>query len=123
MSTPEEILLYNRLRRDVGASDAVLSDEAALLLFEEAAEDQNYPDDVAKQTAFTRVLAIRGILADSAKLGKYAQNQHQEDFTKVFDNLSKLLEYWENQVMLAADPLDEDVLPFFFGLAHGTRGL
>lgn len=123
MSTPEELLLYNRLRRDVGASEDVLTNDMALLLFEEAAEDQNYPDDVAKQTAFTRVLAIRGILADAAKLGKYAQNQHQEDFTKVFDNLSKLLEYWEGQVTLAADPIEEGTSPFFFGLAEGRRGL
>lgn len=121
MSTPEPQVLYARLRRDVGASDAVLTDSMAEALFAESLEF--YPEDNAKMVAYTRVLALRGIRASSALLGKYAQNQHEEDMTKVFDNLSELLAYWETQVAVAADPIEEGVSPFFFGLAHGVRGL
>lgn len=121
MSVPEAEVLYARLRRDVGANSDVLTDPMAEALFDESAEF--YPSDTSKMTAYTRVLALRGIMASSALLGKYAQNQHQEDFTKVFDNLSKLLAYWEAEVEKAADPIEETVSPFFFGLAHGTRGL
>lgn len=121
MSTPEELLLYARLRRDVGASDSVLTDEMAAILFEESLEF--YPDDTSKRIAYTRVLALRGIRASAALLGKYAQNQHQEDLSKVFDNIGKLLEYWELEVAKVADPLEEGIAPFFFGVAVGRRGL
>lgn len=110
---------YDRLRRDIGTSDAVMDDPTAELYFVEATE--KYPNDTAKMTAYTRVIAIRGIRASSAMLGKYAQNQSEEDLTKVFDNLGKLLDEWKEEVASAADPANT-AGNFFFGVAQGQRG-
>lgn len=111
---------YNRLRRDVGASDAVLTDELAEEYFEEAAE--KHPTDTAKMIAYARVIALRGIRASAALLGKYAQNQDQEDLTKVFDNLSDMLEDAIKDVESAQDVIEGGAAPFFFGVASGNRG-
>lgn len=115
------LIQYNRLRRDVGASDDVLTDALAEEYFVESQE--KYPDDTAKMIAYARVVALKGIRASAAMLGKYAQNQSQEDLTKVFDNLSVLLKDYTDEVSLAADPVDQGVTaPFFFGVARGRRG-
>lgn len=112
---------YNRLRRDTGAPDSVLDDAAAEEYFSEASE--RYPDDTAKMVAYARVLVLRGILASASLLGKYAQNQSQEDLTKVFDNLTKLVDYWSKEVGVVSDPLDTSAIaPFFFDVGHGQRG-
>lgn len=116
----EAIKQYSRLRRDVGASDAVLDDPMAEEYFVESLE--RYPVDVSKMIAYARVIALRGIRASAALLGKYAQNQSTEDLTKVFDNLSELLVYWDTQVGVVADPISSDQTPFFFGSAQGARG-
>jgi hypothetical protein len=113
-------LEYNRLRRDVGANEAVFDDTYAELLFEESTE--RYPDDTSKMKAYTRVLALRGIRASAAMLGKYAQNQSEEDLTKVFDNVSALLKDAEKEVDKVADAIEADTAPFFFGTARGWRG-
>lgn len=110
---------YNRLRRDVGASDAVLTDTLAEEYFEEALE--KYPDDTSKMIAYARVIALKGIRASAAMLGKYAQNQSSEDLTKVFDNLGKMLEEAQMEVDTVADVL-ETASYSFFGVANGTRG-
>lgn len=113
---------YNRLRRDVGASEDVLTNELAEEYFEEALE--KYPNDTAKMVAQARVIALKGIRASAALLGKYAQNQSEEDLTKVFDNLTELLHDAQAEVEYAADPVDQsNVTPFFFGVARGRRGL
>lgn len=113
---------YNRLRRDVGASEDVLTDALAEEYFEEALE--KYPNDTAKMIAQARVIALKGIRASAALLGKYAQNQSEEDLTKVFDNLSELLEDAQEEVKGAADPVEQgEITPFFFGVARGRRGL
>jgi|SRR5688572_980642 hypothetical protein len=112
-------LQYARLRRDVGASIDVFDDTVAEEYFVESLE--RYPDDTAKMVAYTRVIAIRAIRASAAMLGKYAQNQSSEDFTKVFDNLSKMLEEAIAEVDKVADP-EVGTAPFFFGVASGTRG-
>lgn len=116
----EDTVAYQRLRRDVGASIDVLTPDIAEEIFAEAAE--KYPDDTSKATAYTRVIALKGIRASAAMLGKYAQNQHQEDLTKVFDNLSKMLEDALAEVDVVSDPIETNVSPFFFGLAQGRRG-
>lgn len=118
----EAIKQYNRLRRDVGASEDVLTDTLAEEYFEEALE--KYPNDTAKMIAQARVIALKGIRASAALLGKYAQNQSEEDLTKVFDNLTELLHDAQDEVEYAADPVDQSsVTPFFFGVARGRRGL
>lgn len=119
-ATPEESAKqYKRLRRDVGASDAVLDDTLAEEYFEEAQE--KYPSDTAKMIAYARVIALKGIRASSALLGKYAQNQSQEDLTKVFDNLTEMLNDWIAEVEKVAD-LVAPTTTFFFDTARGRRG-
>lgn len=116
----EDTVAYQRLRRDVGASIDVLTPDIAEALFAEALEE--YPNDTAKMTAYTRVIAIMGIRASAAMLGKYAQNQSTEDLTKVFDNLTEMLRDAEAKVDKVADSIESDVSPFFFGVARGRRG-
>lgn len=122
-STPEEAAIqYRRLRRDVGASDTVLTDALAEEYFEEALEI--YPDDTAKMIAQARVIALKGIRASAALLGKYAQNQSQEDLTKVFDNLSEMLKDAQAEVGRVADLVEvATTTPHFFEVAPGRRGI
>jgi hypothetical protein len=118
----ESLKQYNRLRRDVGASEDVLTDPLAEEYFEEAQEV--YPNDTAKMIAYARVIALKGIRASAAMLGKYAQNQSEEDLTKVFDNLSELLEDAIEEVSRVADAVVVgEVAPFFFTRVRGRRGL
>jgi len=84
-----------RLRRDVGASEAALSDDDADDLFEEAGERYT---DTATIAAYTRVLAIQGVLASSAKLTTYRQNESTENLSDVFKHLKELLKVWEDKV-------------------------
>lgn len=117
----EQIRQYNRLRRDVGADVSVLSDPLAEEYFLEAQE--YYPSNTAKMVAYARVIALKSIRASAALLGKYAMNQHEEDFSKVFDNISKMLEDAIAEVAQATDVVtEEDAAPFFFGVAQGQRG-
>lgn len=120
--TEEEALKqYNRLRRDTGSTEDTLDDIQAEAYFVES--DETYPNDTSKMIAYARVLVLRGYLANSALLGKYAQNQSEEDLTKVYDNLKDLLTYWGDEVDRVADVVDPTVTtPFFFGAAHGYRG-
>ncbi len=83
-----------RLRRDVGADVTSLPDADADALFVEAAETYS---DTTTATAYTRVLAIQGLLASSAKLTSYRQNQSSEEASDVFEHLSRLLELWEEK--------------------------
>lgn len=121
-TTEEESLKqYKRLRRDVGADESVFGDELAEEYFEESLEF--YPSSTAKMIAYARVIALRGIRASSALLGKYARNQAEDDLTKVFDNLSVMLKDAESDVEDAVDIVDAATLqPFFFGTAPGRRG-
>lgn len=113
---------YSRLRRDVGASEDVIEDALAEEYFEESLE--KYSEDNAKMIAYARVIAIRGIRASSAMLGKYAQNQSMEDLTKVFDNLTVMLHEAEAEVEKVSDPIEvvTTAAAFFFGVAQGQRG-
>lgn len=113
---------YNRLRRDVGANDTVISNELAEEYFVESQE--RYTDNTAKMIAYARVIAIRAIRASAAMLGKYAQNQSQSDYTKVFDNLTKMLDDAIKLVESESDPVAEAdrTTPFAFGVATGRRG-
>ena len=116
----ESIKQYNRLRRDVGAPESIVSDPLAEEYFQESLE--RYPVDVSKMIAYTRVIALRGIRGSAALLGKYAQNQSTEDLTKVFDNLTVMLNDAIAEVGIVSDPITSDQTPFFFGAAPGTRG-
>lgn len=83
----------NRLRRDIGATEAALSNVEADELFAEAGE--GYTEGTGSYYAQTRVLALRGLLASSAKLTTYKQNQSSENMSDVFKHLKELLAYWE----------------------------
>ena len=121
--TPEESTKqYNRLRRFVGASDAVISDELAEEYFEEAQE--KYPNDSSKMVWQARVIAVEAIRGNAAMLGKYMQNQSTEDFTMVFDNLQELMREAKEERDKAADAVESgSITPFFFTSAAGRRGL
>lgn len=116
----------NRLRRDIATSEEVLpdtadgSDDSAQNFFLES--EETYPSDTSKMLAYARVIALKGIRASAALLGKYAQNQSEEDLTKVFDNITELLRDAQAEVERVADPIADDVSPFFFGVARGQRG-
>lgn len=85
----------DRLRRDVGATASTLSDDDATDLFDEAGETYT---DTATAAAYARVLAIQGILASSAKLTSYKQNESSEELSDVFKHLKDLLKLWEDKV-------------------------
>lgn len=81
------------MRRDVGANEASLPDLDAQDYLDEAAE--SYGAGTASSKAYARVLAIQGILASSAKLTAYRQNNTQESANQIFDHLKDLLAIWE----------------------------
>jgi hypothetical protein len=116
-TTPEQ-----RLQRDVGATEASLSTADATLLLAEAVE--TYPTRSAAASAYARVLAIQGILASSAKLTSYRQNNSSENQSDIFGHLEKLLKRWEDKTAQAAATADgtADVPASAFTVAAGTRG-
>lgn len=115
-----------RLWADTGTNAAVLLDvptednDGIPDIFAEAAE--RYANDSAKQSAYARVIVFRRLLAPSAMQGRYVQNQSEEDLEKIFDNLEKLRDYWQEQVEVVSDPPAASASPFFFGVVQGQRG-
>jgi hypothetical protein len=86
---------YNRLRADISASEAALSDEVAEDIFVEAAEDYT---DVKTIKAATRVIALQRLTAGFATTTTYIQNNTREEAGKIFDNWVKLLTIWEGRL-------------------------
>jgi hypothetical protein len=87
----------SRLRRDVGADSSILPDSEVDDTYIEAGE--SYAAGSA-QEAYARVLVLQGILASSAKLTMYQANNSMERASDVFDHVTKLLEYWQGQLMV-----------------------
>jgi hypothetical protein len=83
-----------RLRRDIGGDATSLPDGDIDDIFDEAAERYT---DAASIVAYTRVLAIQGLLASSAKLTSYRQNESQESLSDVFKHVGGLLKVWEGK--------------------------
>lgn len=105
---------YTRLRRDVGASETTLSDEDAEALFVEAGERYT---DAGTVAAYTRVLALQGLLSSAAKLHSYRANESQENLSDVFKHLTQLLSIWEGKVSDAiADAVGSSGAARFGGL-------
>jgi hypothetical protein len=120
-SDEEAVKQYNRLRRDVGASEAVLSNDTVEEYFVEASE--LFPNSSAKMKAQARVIALKEIRGNAIYLTKYAQGQSEEDLSVVFDRLDKLLDEAKSDVESAVDVVTaETANPFFFGTARGRRG-
>jgi hypothetical protein len=82
---------FDSLRRDVGATLTSLPDAEAQTIFDQAAVIYSDP---ACQVAYTRVIALRQLLAQAATLHDYTANNSSEKMGKVFDNYLKLLELW-----------------------------
>jgi hypothetical protein len=97
-----------RLRADIGATDASLPKTEVDDIFEEASESYTA---TAAIKAHTRVIAIRRLLASSAKLTTYRQNQSSENLSDIFKHLEKLLAHWENQLS-AANATGQSVAKF-----------
>lgn len=95
MATSEQ---RQRLRDDIGATEDSLFDYEADDIFAEAGESHA---DAAAIKAATRVIAIRRLLASSAKLTSYRQNASQESASDVFKHLQWLLGYWEDKLAKA----------------------
>lgn len=90
-----EELQRNRLRADIGADATTLPDAEADEIFVEAGE--SYTDAGAIKAA-TRVIAIRRLLASSAKLTTYRQNNSSENASDVFKHLKDLLSLWQGEL-------------------------
>jgi hypothetical protein len=86
---------YRRLRSDIGATEAAFSDVDAANIFEEAGESYT---DVSSITAATRVIALRRLLASSAKLTTYQANASMERLSDVFGHLERLLAHWNGEL-------------------------
>lgn len=86
---------YQRLRDDIGATVDSLSDEDADAIFVEAGETYS---DAASLLASTRVIALRRLLASSAKMTSYTQNNSREELSDVFKHLTQLLAYWRGEL-------------------------
>ena len=84
-----------RLRSDIGADSTSLPDATADALFVEAGEMYTEAGPIA---AYTRVLAIRRLMANAAKLTDYTQNESQEKQSQVFSQLKQLLTFWQSQL-------------------------
>lgn len=88
-----------RLRADIGANEASLPTTEANDIFDQAGE--TYTTTAAIE-AYARVIAIQRLLASSAKLTTYRQNQSSENASDVFNHLDKLLTRWERNLSKAA---------------------
>lgn len=82
----------SRLRSDIGADVTSLPDVDADAIYTEAAESHS---DARVVHAEARVIAIRRLLASSARLTSYRQNNSTENLSDVFKHLQSLLGLWE----------------------------
>lgn len=97
-----------RLRADIGANEYSLPDEEADDIFTEAGETYT---GTAALNAYARVIALRRLLASSAKLTTYKQNQTTENLSDVFGHLKELLAHWQGEVT-AATATGQSVVKF-----------
>jgi hypothetical protein len=88
----------DRLRRDVDANTTSLPDADVDALFTEAMESYT---DAASIAAYTRVLFLQSLLASSAKLTTYRQNESQENASDIFKHIQQLLAYWQGATATA----------------------
>lgn len=79
----------------MGAGSTSLSDAEAEAVFDEAAETYTV---TASAYAYARILAIRGMLASSAKFTSYKQNASSENASDVFKHLAELLKFWQGEL-------------------------
>lgn len=83
----------DRLRDDVGGNVTSMPDSEIDAIWTEAGE---YYSTSGPLTAYARVIAIRRLLASSAKLSSYRQNQSSENLSDVYKALRSLLDIWQD---------------------------
>lgn len=110
----------NRLRADLDANEASLPDAEIDDIFDEAGESYT---DAAAIKAETRVIAIRRLLASSAKLVSYRQNNSQESASDVFAHLKQLLSLWQDQLDDAVDKASTSGAARFAGLRRKPKNI
>jgi hypothetical protein len=101
-----------RFWADTGSNEHVFDPDEVDDIFTEAGESYS---DTAALTAYTRVIGIRRLLASSAKLTTYRQNQSSENLSDVFKHLKELLSFWQDEVA-AADGLSSGSKARFGGV-------
>lgn len=101
-----------RFWADTGTNENVFDPEEVDDIFVEAGEGY---DDTAALTAATRVIGIRRLLANAAKLTTYRANQSSENLSDVFEHLKELLGFWQDEVT-TADGLSSGSKARFGGL-------
>lgn len=109
-----------RLRSDIGANSASLPDGEVDDIFTEAGESYT---GTAVIKAYTRVIAIRRLLANAAKLTDYTQNASQEKQSQVFKHLKDLLGYWESETATAVSNATTNGAARFGGLRRKPKRL
>lgn len=88
-------LQRSRLRDDIGADSTTLPDAEADAIYVEAGESYSV---TASIDAAARVIAIRRLLASSAKLTTYRQNNSSENASDIFSHLQGLLALWQGEL-------------------------
>lgn len=102
-----------RFWHDTGTTSSVFDAEEVDAIFTEAAESYS---DTGSIVAFTRVLGLRRLLASSAKLTTYTQNQSSENASDVFKHLKELLELWQGELATAESSASSSTAARFGGL-------
>lgn len=115
MATQEQ---RERLRADIGATVDSLSDVDANKIYTEAGEMYA---DAASVKAAARVIAIRRIRANAAKMVTYKQNQTTMNASDVFKHLTALLESWERVLDKAVEEALTSGAARFGGLRTANR--
>lgn len=88
----------DRLRADLGATSAEISDTEADDLFARAEAEYSVP---AAVEARARLLALRGLMAQAAKRADYTQNASAERLGQIFEHLAALRALYEEELAWA----------------------
>jgi hypothetical protein len=88
----------DRLRADLGATSAEISDAEADDLFARAEAEYSAP---AAIEARARLLALRGLMAQAAKRADYTQNASAEKLGQIFDHLASLRALYDEELRWA----------------------
>lgn len=89
------------LRDDIHASITALPDGKADIIFERA--ETKYPSNATAREAHARVLAIRQLLAASARQVDYTQGESSEKMSQIRPSLEALLKEWKAAEDAAVD--------------------
>jgi hypothetical protein len=94
-------LQRERLRADLGADDAALTDAEIEDAFTRAGDQHG--DNTFAVEAAARVLILQQLIAGAAKRADYTQNQSSERRSQVFDHLFALRAIYESDLRAALE--------------------